>query len=61
MRKVNVSLQQMSDAELLAIVAKAHTAALIEAKPTVAAMSAPDDVVIKRDQAAINAGLDFRR
>jgi hypothetical protein len=29
--------------------------------PSVAATSAPDDVVIKRDQAAINAGFDFRR
>ena len=30
-------------------------------EPSVAATSAPDDVVIKRDQAAINAGFDFRR
>ena len=31
--KVNVSIEQMSDEELLAIVAKARTPTLIEAKP----------------------------
>ena len=31
--KVNVSIDQMSDADLLAIIAKADTPALIEAKP----------------------------
>jgi hypothetical protein len=31
--KVNVSIEHVSDAELLAIIAKAHTPGLIEAKP----------------------------
>jgi hypothetical protein len=34
---VNVSIKQMSDAELLAIASKADTPALIEAKPVEAA------------------------
>jgi len=38
--KVNVSIDQMSDADLLAIIAKADTPALIEAKPVEAATDA---------------------
>jgi hypothetical protein len=40
--KVNVSVEQMSDAELLAIIAGARTPALIEAKPVETATDVTD-------------------
>ena len=42
--KVNVSIKQMSDEELLAIISKASTPALIEAKPVEAATDDTDVV-----------------
>jgi hypothetical protein len=46
--KVNVSIDQMSDADLLAIIAKADTPALIEAKPVEAATDANGPVGARR-------------
>jgi hypothetical protein len=40
--KVNVSIEKMSDAELLTIAAKARTPALIEAKPVETATDVTD-------------------
>ena len=42
--KVNVSIEQMSDEELLAIIARARTPVLIEAKPVEAAKDVTDTV-----------------
>jgi len=49
---VNVSIDQMSDADLLAIIAKADTPALIEAKPVKAVEAVTDDVIAGRAEPA---------
>jgi hypothetical protein len=50
--KVNVSVEQMSDAELLAIIANANTPALIEAKPVKAVEAVTDDAIAGRAEPA---------